>query len=1112
MPAGTTESPGAGGVWQGAGWYRALTLADRAGTGGTTTGLPSASGLLDSARTRLHIWKAQKPFEQKSMFAQRLALDSLTEHDLLALLAEPAESLKARTHDTPDWLIILQQAFKHPDSAKKLAPVLKDIEAGHPLAGCLPTVAPLLGCAFDRLNERVRELRAEAEFSPLDLDVLPRIFLANVVPVILFQLSKPLVLELHAARLAGRLRGDTAEARFQDFIQRLGQAGTDSITGVLAKYPVLARQLVVTTYQWADYLYEFLAHLSADWPSICTTFAGDDDPGPLVDVEAGKGDRHRQGRSVLLLRFGSGMRLLYKPRPMGVDVHFQELLSWLNVQGAKPILRPLTVVDCGDHGWSEFVEAASCTCEEEVVRFYERQGSYLAVLYILDAADLHNENLLAEGEHPVIVDLEALFHPRIPGEDPIFKNLAVGALDSSVWQIGLLPRRVWSDQDSIGVDMSGLGGQPGQMNPHRIVSWERPGTDEMRLVRRRAELTASENRPHLGDRAIDAVDYRAALLEGFTRMYRLLCQNRAALLAEQLPRFAQDETRAVVRSTNVYGLLWYESFHPSLLGDALDRDRFFDQLWVEAAHRPYISRLFPAERRDLWRGDIPLFTTCPGSRAIVTAEGERLEGFFDTPSLNLARQRVERLCDDDLAKQSWIIEASLATLLMDREDRIARPTHVPAVTQPVGRQQLLALATSVGRRLDELSLQSEAGAYWLGVGLLDESTWGLFPSGSDLYAGMSGIALFLGYLGAITHERSFTLLAHRALTSVRAQVQDWLRRSGGPDASGPPPAIGAFEGLASVVYVLTSLGALWAEQHLLHEAAELADSLPPLVSVDRSLDVVYGSAGCILSVLSLHAIRPSPQSLAVAVRCGERLLATAQRMPQGIAWTTLKDQPPLGGFSHGTAGIAVSLLRLAAVTGAGRFRRAALMALDYERSLFVPELNNWADLRVFPSRATEAGRAGDAAVEPASKSMVAWCHGAPGIGLARLAVLDQLSDTAARDDIDSALNATMQFGFAMNHSLCHGTLGNIEFLLTAAQLLGRPKDHERLERATAVAIASIEANGFWTGVPLGVETPGFMCGLAGMGYELLRLAEPGKVPSALLLAPPRWPPSGRTEG
>jgi hypothetical protein len=35
-----------------------------------------------------------------------------------------------------------------------------------------------------------------------------------------------------------------------------------------------------------------------------------------------------------------------------------------------------------------------------------------------------------------------------------------------------------------------------------------------------------------------------------------------------------------------------------------------------------------------------------------------------------------------------------------------------------------------------------------------------------------------------------------------------------------------------------------------------------------------------------------------------------------------------------------------------------------------------------------------------------------------------------------------------------------------------------------------------------VESPGLMTGLAGIGYALLRLAEPHRVPSVLGLAPP----------
>ncbi len=71
------------------------------------------------------------------------------------------------------------------------------------------------------------------------------------------------------------------------------------------------------------------------------------------------------------------------------------------------------MADRGAYGWTEFVEAQACDTPEQVQRFYERQGGYLALLYFLEATDFHLENLIAAGEHPVLVDLEALFHPRV---------------------------------------------------------------------------------------------------------------------------------------------------------------------------------------------------------------------------------------------------------------------------------------------------------------------------------------------------------------------------------------------------------------------------------------------------------------------------------------------------------------------------------------------------------------------------------------------------------------------------------------------------------------------------------------------------------------------------
>ena len=62
--------------------------------------------------------------------------------------------------------------------------------------------------------------------------------------------------------------------------------------------------------------------------------------------------------------------------------------------------------------------------------------------------------------------------------------------------------------------------------------------------------------------------------------------------------------------------------------------------------------------------------------------------------------------------------------------------------------------------------------------------------------------------------------------------------------------------------------------------------------------------------------------------------------------------------------------------------------------------------------------------------------------------------------------------------------------------------HQQLERRTEQLLSSIEKTGWVTSAPCGIETPGLMTGLAGIGYELLRLAEPQRIPSLLLLSPP----------
>lgn len=259
--------------------------------------------------------------------------------------------------------------------------------------------------------------------------------------------------------------------------------------------------------------------------------------------------------------------------------------------------------------------------------------------------------------------------------------------------------------------------------------------------------------------------------------------------------------------------------------------------------------------------------------------------------------------------------------------------------------------------------------------------------------------------------------------------------------------------------------------------------------------MVYGNAGAVLALDALYKVHPDAEVLAIMEACGRHILSQARPVGGGLAWASKTlDCPPLAGYSHGASGIAAALEVLYQRTEEEPYRQAASGALAYERTLFSEEQGNWRDLRIAPVR-----RQDGTIVE---NYPVAWCNGAAGIGLARLR-MTSLRDAIFDEEIDAALRATRRHGFGYNHCLCHGDLGNIE-LLIEAEAAGHPSlgAHEVASLTTNI-LEVIERQGWICGTPRGVETPGLMTGLAGIGYGLLRLYDPVGTPSVIMLDPPR---------
>ena len=905
-----------------------------------------------------------------------------------------------------------------------------------------------------------------------------------------------LVLELHVARLEERLEGETAEARFQHYCGLLGRR--EEWDKLLAEYQVMARSIATVTEQLVAAAIELLARLTEDAPSIRGLLCSDARPLTLIDARAGMSDLHRGGRSVWILSFsgedGQEARLVYKPRSSAVDGCFQRLLQWVDERSALPPLRAPRLIERESHGWVEFIEHAPCRTREEVARFYARQGALLALLHMLRAIDIHQENVIASGEHPVIVDLEAVLHRENEArEDDTAASLAARKLAASVVRIGLLPHKLFGADGDGGMNVGGLGEAGPQQTPFPVPAWDGVETDEMQWVRKITTIAEAQSLPHLGGEAIPVTAHAADLVAGFESMYRFLLARREELLSPggPLAPFAAVETRHLLRATLSYARILHDAAHPDHQRDPAGLEAMLDVLrWIDGDVTA-IDRFIEAEKEDLRTGDIPLFTARPDSRDLWDSRGRRIPAYFALEAMTDTRARLAAFSDEDLAWQTWLIRASLEGLRPhSRAGAAALPPargrgegSPPDAGQSRGStvEVLVAEARLIGERLLATAIVGPRDVTWLSLGGSDTTRHSLSPVGSSLYEGTAGIALFLAYLGHLTGEARFSGLARRIADSIA----DSLRRQ----RDRLPTRLGGFMGEAGELYMLACLSRLSRDPALLEGACLDLRGFSRLWPGDRQNDIIDGSAGTILALLAVHEIGRLPGALDEAVRGAEALCDRAGGDIESL-WP--REEPPLLGFSHGTAGIACALFALlGAMRTHGhdapvrRIRALAERALAYERRHFDPAQRNWPILH-----------------RPGSPARVAWCHGAPGVALGRTLALPFLDDAEVRREIEVAVDTTLTLGMGAEPTLCHGDLGNLMVVARAAAALGRPDWSALVAHHTSRILANLQRERTASGSPMREAVPNLLGGLAGVGHGLLYQAYPDVVPLVLGFAPP----------
>ncbi|WP_405106061.1 type 2 lanthipeptide synthetase LanM family protein [Paenibacillus sp. FSL K6-1217] len=901
----------------------------------------------------------------------------------------------------------------------------------------------------------------------------------------LLQISyQTLILELNVLRVQEQLAGNTPEERYVTFNDRFLNDRA-YVLSFFEEYPVLLRILCTKTDYWVRNVAELLKRLENDGEQIKDLFGV---RGRIIDLDLGLGDSHDKGKMVAIITF-ENKKLVYKPRSHEVDLKFQQILSWVNFRQPLRALATNSILNCGNYGWSDFVMHQDCESLEQLNDYYIRLGQLLAILYSIDAVDFHHENIIACKDHPILIDLESLFHQTKHIEVSTDTAMAKARyiLTRSVNSTGILPfNSYYEKKDSNRVlDLSGLSGKDAQEAPFKAYQIKQSFRDDMHLAKESFEIQGAQNVPKLQGAPVEIVDYLESIMDGFRNVYRLIYSDKTSYNA-LLTIFTGCPVRTIIRPTAIYAQLLNRSYHPDFLRDAVDREVFMSRLEKSNIQDTNYD-VVQSELLDLLDGDIPYFLSSPSTTHLELTNQILVKGYFEKSALARVNEKIQSLSDIDLGEQLHVIRMSILASFNAKHHKdslvLSKESGQIAIEE-VDASSILSCSRRVGQYVMEQSITAEGSedVSWISTMIkgIDEISWTISPVNLDFYNGVAGIGFYLSYLGKlIPDDKSFENVTIRCVNTVinslnelQNQNIDWT----------PYLELGGFTGIASYLYFLQHASVNQQRPEWFQAAMQFLPLLGELIETDDQFDVTGGTAGALMVLLSLYEQQQDKEILKLAERCVRHLQHSATIMPAGIAWRDPYHQKFYTGFAHGSSGILAALAKFNKLMDDHSVRSTIEQGLLFERSMYVPDAKNWKSV----------GR---------DQFSVAWCHGAPGILLSRHILRENgYYDTMIESEIESGIETTLKLGLDNNRSFCHGDYGQLEILsnfsdqnstvhAAVSDLSGRLFEYYSKHRLTG-------------GVSRGVEAIGLMLGWSGVGYGLLQEAYPGKLPQILHLSPP----------
>lgn len=833
---------------------------------------------------------------------------------------------------------------------------------------------------------------------------------------------RPIISELQILKKLGLLCGSTPEEEYNYFVHHYLES-PEYQQEFFRKYPEACRLCQAVEEEEHAFYQEMTTRLAKDHDAIVQSICHGKEFKTFKKIDLNIGDRHNHGRSVSKILLDNGISVYYKPHSLKKAICYQKLYDLLCKRAG------LENGTQGDRGHETDREDSIYTGKVSYIDCGDYGWEGEAKKQECENEEQVKHYFLRMGIHLFLA--YALSASDLHGENFIACGEYPVLLDFETFPgyTGMAEDKTADQQISNYINLSVL--KTGIL-PELI--WGRDGG------------------------IVSALGTGGSVRTPF-RMPVIKKQGTSEMYIEHEPMELTFSGCVVTCRGNVMQPLDYQeeicagftSSYRTYLADASIRkemENFFEKR----------TRIHTYEAEALFRFDIPYFEADGKGTSLYDGDGKEYPNYFPRSLYDAWKQKIQEFGEQDLRIQQNLIRLSLG--LLQGEQRIPFYSGDQMLSKEEQRTLMRKRLNEIFAWFCETAFCTGEEVGWIGLQFTKAEKWNTVSVGMQLYDGLSGIVVFLA-----AYQKQFADAASAALLEKgKRRLFAYTDTEKSPENRNRKN--GMLEGDSSIAAAYLMLYEITGEMDYLRYAEKQFQKVENLCV--PSDDYMSGRAGLLLLALKLYEYINNKRYIELAKRYEKEIWAQSQRMVKGVGWKTC-DAPPLAGMAHGSSGILMAYAELLRITGEKTYEEKIRQILSYENFLYSKKYGNWLDLR-----------------EPGEiRVMNTWCHGAPGILLARM----KLEEAGVRTEKDIRLAAAALFtqNPAGHICLCHGAAGNL--LIMNRYFLKNGKRNQTYVRAYETLLSDFLLHMPEYGKELIYESrnPGFMNGLAGVGYALLEL-------------------------